>query len=182
MSVAAVLRPADYESRLQRYLFERAEEGRAVRVGEKEISERAEIVARYAELFTRQQLVLQFEHQDQQQREDAEEGEPDADLPGGIRTRSEIDGLPHQDEAEDEQDAPRRCELQEQAFQDPDRQMAGFGERSHALQTLPVACADIEVLQVTDRPLEGSLDPGFLNVVPQRAEIVAQRVEKARLV
>ncbi|MDX6506195.1 MAG: hypothetical protein QOG06_839 [Gaiellaceae bacterium] len=56
MSVAAVLRPADYESRLQRYLFERAEEGRAVRVGEKEISERAEIVARYTELFTRDQL------------------------------------------------------------------------------------------------------------------------------
>jgi hypothetical protein len=56
MSVAAVLRPADYESSLQRYLFERAEEGRAVRVGEKEVSERAEIVARYAELFTRQQL------------------------------------------------------------------------------------------------------------------------------
>jgi hypothetical protein len=57
MSVAAVLRPADYESRLQRYLFERAEEGRAVRVGEKEVSERAEIVARYAELFTRDQLA-----------------------------------------------------------------------------------------------------------------------------
>src|SRR5919205_665114 len=56
MSVAAVLRPADYESRLQRYLFERAEESRAVRVGEKEVSERAEIVARYAELFTRDQL------------------------------------------------------------------------------------------------------------------------------
>ena len=56
MSVVPVLRPADYECRLQRYLFERAEEGRAVRVGEKEVSERAEIVARYAELFTRDQL------------------------------------------------------------------------------------------------------------------------------
>src|SRR3954447_9790846 len=57
MSVTpAVLSPADYESRLQRYLFERAEEGRAVRVGEKEVSERAAIVARYAELFTRDQL------------------------------------------------------------------------------------------------------------------------------
>src|SRR5215475_1878801 len=56
MSVAAVLKPADYEAELQRYLFERAEEGRAVRVGEKEVSERAEIVARYAELFTRDQL------------------------------------------------------------------------------------------------------------------------------
>jgi hypothetical protein len=58
MSVTpAVLSPADYESRLQRYLFERAEEGRAVRVGEKEVSERAEIVARYAQLFTRDQLA-----------------------------------------------------------------------------------------------------------------------------
>src|SRR4051794_20259896 len=56
MSVTEVLRPADYESRLQRYLFERSEEGRAVRVGEKEVSERAEIVARYRDLFTRQQL------------------------------------------------------------------------------------------------------------------------------
>jgi hypothetical protein len=56
LDVAAVLRPADYESRLQRYVFERAEEGRAVRVGEKEISERAAIVARYADLFTREQL------------------------------------------------------------------------------------------------------------------------------
>src|SRR5919198_6479440 len=56
MSVAAVISPAEYESLLQRYLFERAEESRAVRVGEKEVSERAEIVARYAELFTRDQL------------------------------------------------------------------------------------------------------------------------------
>jgi hypothetical protein len=56
VSVAAVLRPADYEARLQRYLFERSEEGRAVRVGEKDVSERAAIVARYADLFTREQL------------------------------------------------------------------------------------------------------------------------------
>jgi hypothetical protein len=56
MSVAAVLSPAEYESRLRKYVFERSEEGRAVRVGEKEVSERAEIVARYADLFTRPQL------------------------------------------------------------------------------------------------------------------------------
>jgi hypothetical protein len=56
VSVAAVLSPPEYESRLQRYLFERSEEGRAVRVGEKEVSERAEIVRRYADLFTRGQL------------------------------------------------------------------------------------------------------------------------------
>jgi len=56
VSVTEVLKPADYESRLQKYLRERSEEGRAVRVGEKEVSESAEIVARYADLFTREQL------------------------------------------------------------------------------------------------------------------------------
>ncbi len=56
MRVTAVRTPAEYEAELQRYILERAEEGRAVRVGEKEVSERAEIVARYRELFTRDQL------------------------------------------------------------------------------------------------------------------------------
>ena len=56
MSVTVVRTPAEYESQLRRYLFERSEEGRAVRVGEKEVSERAEIVARYRDLFTREQL------------------------------------------------------------------------------------------------------------------------------
>src|SRR5947208_1950484 len=56
MSVTAVRTPAEYESQLRRYLYERCEEGRAVRVGEKEVSERGEIVARYRSLFTRAQL------------------------------------------------------------------------------------------------------------------------------
>jgi hypothetical protein len=56
MAVAAVCTPAEYESRLQRYVFERSEEARAVRVGEKETSQQAEIVARYADLFSREQL------------------------------------------------------------------------------------------------------------------------------
>ena len=56
MSTTAVRTPAEFEAELQRYLYERAEEGRAVRVGEKEVSERAEIVARYRDLFTRDQL------------------------------------------------------------------------------------------------------------------------------
>jgi hypothetical protein len=65
MSVAAVRSPAEYESRLRRYLYERCEEGRAVRVGEKEVSERAEIVARYADLFTREQRDALREAEDQ---------------------------------------------------------------------------------------------------------------------
>ena len=56
MSTTAVRSPAEFEEQLQRYLFERSEEGRSVRVGEKEVSEQAAIVARYADLFSRDQL------------------------------------------------------------------------------------------------------------------------------
>ena len=56
MSTTAVRTPAEYESRLRDYYYERAEEGRAVRVGEKEVSEQAAIVARYDDLFSRAQL------------------------------------------------------------------------------------------------------------------------------
>src|SRR4051812_49955033 len=56
MSTTAVTSHIEFESRLQRYLFERSEEAKAVRVGEKETSEQAEIVQRYADLFTRDQL------------------------------------------------------------------------------------------------------------------------------
>jgi hypothetical protein len=56
MSTTAVRSRAEFEQQLQRYLFERSEEGRAVRVGEKETSEQAAIVARYADLFSRDQL------------------------------------------------------------------------------------------------------------------------------
>src|SRR5438034_6678417 len=56
MSMTAVRSSAEFEEQLQRYLFERSEESRAVRVGEKEVSEQAAIVARYADLFSREQL------------------------------------------------------------------------------------------------------------------------------
>jgi hypothetical protein len=44
-----------FEERLARFIYERSEEARAVRVGEKETSEQAAVVARYADLFTREQ-------------------------------------------------------------------------------------------------------------------------------
>ena len=50
-----------FEKRLEAYGIERSEEARAVRVGEKETSEQAAIVARYADLFTREQLALLHE-------------------------------------------------------------------------------------------------------------------------
>ncbi|MBV8256666.1 MAG: hypothetical protein JO073_02505 [Actinobacteria bacterium] len=56
MATTATRTPAEFEDRLREYARERMEEGRAVRVGEKEISEQAAIVARYADLFTEPQL------------------------------------------------------------------------------------------------------------------------------
>jgi hypothetical protein len=56
VGTATVRTPTEFEGRLQRYLYERSEEARAVRVGEKEVSEQAEIVKRYEDLFTRAQL------------------------------------------------------------------------------------------------------------------------------
>jgi hypothetical protein len=64
VAATAVRSPADYENRLRDYVFERYEEIRAVYVGEKETSEQAEIVARYADLFTRDQLAALREAED----------------------------------------------------------------------------------------------------------------------
>ena len=50
-----------FEERLDAFLRDRSEEARAVRVGEKETSEQAAIVARYADLFTRGQLEVLHE-------------------------------------------------------------------------------------------------------------------------
>jgi hypothetical protein len=63
MSTTAVRSSAEFEQQLQRYLFDRSEEGRAVRVGEKEISEQAAIVARYSDLFSRDQLQALHEEE-----------------------------------------------------------------------------------------------------------------------
>jgi hypothetical protein len=55
-----------FEQRLDAFLQDRSEEARAVRVGEKETSEQAAIVARYADLFTREQLDALREAEAQQ--------------------------------------------------------------------------------------------------------------------
>jgi hypothetical protein len=66
MNVTETVRsPAEYEERLQKYLYESSEEGRAVRVGEKEVSEQAAIVARYEDLFSRAQLAALRECEEQ---------------------------------------------------------------------------------------------------------------------
>jgi hypothetical protein len=64
VTAVGVYTPLDYEARLKQFLFESSEEGRAVRVGEKETSEQAAIVARYADLFTREQMGALREAED----------------------------------------------------------------------------------------------------------------------
>src|SRR5438876_6385685 len=56
MSATAVRNAQEYEDAYRAYYGEAAEEFRAVRVGEKETSEQAAIVARHADLFTPEQL------------------------------------------------------------------------------------------------------------------------------
>jgi hypothetical protein len=56
MSATAVRSSQEYEDAYRAYYVEAAEEFRAVRVGEKETSEQASIVARHADLFTPEQL------------------------------------------------------------------------------------------------------------------------------
>jgi hypothetical protein len=56
MATVVIRTPNEFEARLQAYIFERSEEARAVRVGEKETSDQAAIVARYGDLFSRDQL------------------------------------------------------------------------------------------------------------------------------
>jgi hypothetical protein len=73
VTATGVYTPLDYEARLKQFLFESSEEGRAVRVGEKETSEQAEIVARYADLFTRDQLDTLHEAEEGTEGDDREQ-------------------------------------------------------------------------------------------------------------
>jgi hypothetical protein len=68
----ATLNAAEFEERLSRFLFERSEEARAVRVGEKETSEQAAIVARYEDLFTREQLETLLAEEEGAEEQDRE--------------------------------------------------------------------------------------------------------------
>jgi hypothetical protein len=56
VAVQIVRTPAEFEDRLRGFLRERSEEARALRVGEKEVSEQAAIFERYRDLFSREQL------------------------------------------------------------------------------------------------------------------------------
>lgn len=72
MTPAIALSPSEFEARLRSYVLERSEESRAVRVGEKEVSEQAEILARYGDLFTLGQLDVLKEAEEEEVGEERE--------------------------------------------------------------------------------------------------------------
>ncbi|PWU24920.1 MAG: hypothetical protein C5B48_03925 [Candidatus Rokuibacteriota bacterium] len=72
MPTTTVRSPAEYEGRLRDYIFERYEEIRVLYVGEKEVSEQAEIVARYSDLFGREQVAGLRKAEDQASPEERE--------------------------------------------------------------------------------------------------------------
>ena len=72
MSTVEVRAPSAYEDRLARFLYDRSEEARAVRVGEKEVSEQAAIVEHYRDLFTTAQLEALREAEDRAAPDDNE--------------------------------------------------------------------------------------------------------------
>jgi hypothetical protein len=72
MAKIGVRSAAEFEERLQQYMYERSEEGRRVRVGEKEVSEQAAIVERYRDLFTREQLDALQDEETEAQGDDRE--------------------------------------------------------------------------------------------------------------
>ncbi len=79
----AVPAPEGFEARLACYLYECLEEYRAVRVGEKETSEQAAIVAHYADLFTHERYVALA---------DSEESEADDERERLLRLREACKG------------------------------------------------------------------------------------------
>ena len=100
------LSPDEFEARLRSYLFERSEESKALRVGEKEVSEQAAIVARYADLFSREQLEALREA------EEAEQGADERERLHRLHSTCESGVItaqlaPHQDELQNAELAAR---------------------------------------------------------------------------
>ncbi|MDQ3777800.1 MAG: hypothetical protein M3310_02870 [Actinomycetota bacterium] len=162
MSITAVRTPAEYEAELQRYLFERAEEGRAVRVGEKEVSERAEIVARHRDLFTRDQLDALRE---------AEAGATDEERERIYRLRKTCEGGLVDIELSEREDALENAILATRvAFRGEELPLRSAQAR---LAVLP-GYADREELGATHGDASASFNPERMELLRAREELEAE--------
>ncbi|HEY2373362.1 MAG TPA: hypothetical protein VGH82_12625 [Gaiellaceae bacterium] len=169
MSTASVLDAGAYESRLQQYYFERAEEGRAVRVGEKDVSEQAAIVARYRDLFSREQIEALRQ---------AEEAADGADRERLYRLRKTCEGgvisaeLAEQEDALEnailqarvtfrDEELPLRSALARLAVLDAyrDREELGELERTASAEFNEERRILLEAREQLDADVSGELDP-----------------------
>jgi hypothetical protein len=169
MATTAVRTPSEYEAMLQQYYFERSEESRAVRVGEKEVSEQASIVARYADLFSRAQIDVLAE---------AEESSPDGERERLYRLRKTCEaGLISLSMAEQEdalenailrarvdfhgEELPLRSALARLAVIDSyaDREALGELERAASAQFNDERLALITAWEEFEAELSGEPDP-----------------------
>jgi hypothetical protein len=169
MSTTTVRTPAEYESRLRDYYFERSEEGRAVRVGEKEVSEQAAIVARYTDLFSRAQLEALH---------DAENGAQGEDRERLYRLRKTCEGGIISAELADKQDAlenaligarvtfkgeemPLRAAQARLAVTDgyADREELGNLERTESARLNPDRLQLLAAVEELDAAISGEPDP-----------------------
>jgi hypothetical protein len=169
MSTTGVRSGAEFEQHLQQYVFERSEEGRAVRVGEKEVSEQAAIIARYADLFTREQLEALHEE------EESAHGDERERL---FRLRKSCEfGVIHSELAEQEdelenailqarvtfrgEEMPLRAATARLAVLDAysDREELGELERSASAQFNPLRRDLLEARESLDAEVSGLADP-----------------------
>jgi len=161
VSVAAVRNPIEFESRLEQYLFERAEEFRAVRVGEKEISEQAEIVRRYGDLFSRGQLESLLE---------AEEGASDDDRERVYRLRKTCEsGLIAQALAEREDELENRLLAARVTFKGDEMPL----RNAQARLAVMASYADREELGRIQADVSAGFNPDRLELIRAGEELAA---------
>src|SRR5436305_2777781 len=161
MSATSVLSPTEFQSRLEKYLFERSEEWRAVRVGEKEVSEQAEIVRRYADLFSREQL-------DALQNAEQQAAGDDRELLYRLRKTCES-GLVSAQLAEREDELENRFLAERVTFQDEEMPLRNAQAR---LAVLP-AYADREELGRIQAEASAAYNPDRLELMRAGEELAA---------
>src|SRR3954454_23971794 len=161
MSATSVLSATEFQSRLERYLFERSEEWRAVRVGEKEVSEQAEIVRRYADLFSREQL-------DALQEADGNEGEDERELLYRLRKTCES-GLISAQLAEREDELENRLLAERVTFRGEEMPLRNAQAK---LAVLP-AYADREELGAIQADASSKFNDDRLDLLRANEELAA---------
>jgi len=124
------------------------------------------------DLVLGEQLVLELEHQDDQEQEEPPGPEIE---PHGQAAQHEF-GPPQdrQDQRAEQQGAPRRSQLEQQAAEQPAQHPEGTPRTTHGLEPPPALPIEVEPVQVSDVPTDRSGEVGAPQVGPHhRAQVGA---------